>query len=968
MPPPPVRKQKAREAEEKKRKALLERMMAAHRNTARPAPEKAVIEPKPGVCEPTPTAVPIVQPQVPRYGAANIPLYREGEQLASAPPPSVVDLVNLYLEVAQKRSRHIVMVWPVAPRTLLTIHTLATFERWKAGDKQGVRGLIYPAKSNVFHVLNHLHLDRQQVLALASDLATAQIPIVRNLTEKDPFLMALGSIQADPNEPFNPTIGDLLPRFYAGVGFRRWTSCASTLLEHISVRVRRRAHKQSLRANCDDIGDPNKAPDAMFALDGRLSNEELRKALAMLGRCGSPEVVLVNATRAVRKSAYGWEKHLTRFCMLLEEVFPRNKRPGILIVTDEPHAAFQLRTQLQDFNKKQRCWEGNNEYRIDAVCNGVAGDGLMEPGVTEPEHPVPREFDVEVVDAEANQVIRKLYRIANNIGRADAQPVLDAAGYLSRLAALPCGVSTLNEWLSLSTTSDYARRAFSWLTFHAELTMFAHQGKCGNEIANIKECLALGTKLFENYQRATPFAERLASLLGYFVVTKKKQVAIVYTSAIYRRLSEKFLADYAHFPDGEAFSAFADRVTFILSSQLEDCLDNLESRQLIFSGLDDESLRLLMLDNRIEKHTCILLTTRGGQYLKGTLTSLVNDVNFPAFKPLKPRMESILRNLKKLPDDNSILSLGDFVLPTFRSELAIDPSEDAVSADDPEACKIALENGQILYRRPTHHVYLYDPANEAATARGFRSAQVQSLVPGDKLFVMSQELRELVESALKEAGVPIAHDKSFENELREYHEEVLRRLETRFPRRVRAEQVRQLRAHIVSHLEQKNPMLAKDFPGLAAVSHWVNLGGSADTPFDQLQPQAPQKEAHFSLLAQTLGFSKLETAYLWRRVIMPIRNARRQDGRHVSDLYAHMLLQPESVMLNGGIPRATIKLLFSKARENVVVVESIELPLEAMENEYPRFESKSGAGVHHTERSRGGLVAQHDLRAHQRRG
>lgn len=937
MPLPGVTSQKDRNAAIKRRKEMADRFLSAQRKKPQHAQKEAGPAPQETVMPPAVAIAP-----APQYGNAGIVLYREGEQLPSSPSSALVQLVNLYLAVAHDRSRRIALIWPTAPKTLLTIHALATLERWKTGDKLGVRGAIYPAKSNIFYPLNHLHYDRKQVLALARDLvqlagvATAQIPIVRNLPEKDPFLLSLASIQSDPHEPFNPTVADLVPTYLAAAVFSSWASCSEGLLRHVTTRVKKRSHKQSLRNNCDHIGDPKKAPDAIFALDGRMSKDELRKALQKLAAFGPPEVVMVNATRAVRKSGHGWDKQIARFCLAVEEIFPRNNRPGILIVTDEPHAAYSLRDQLHQVNDKlkqdERHWMGREAYWITAVCNGTQDDALLDPGQEDVEMPMPREFDVEVVDADASAVISKLYRIANMLGRSEAQPVLDAAGYLARLAALPCGLSTLTEWLSLPTTSDHSRRVLSWMTYHTALTVFAQQERCGEEKGNILECLKAGTRLFENYQAATPFAERLASLVGHYVVTKKKQVVIVFTNAVYRRLAERFLSAYRGFPNGAAYDTFAERIEFLPSSQLADRLEQLEGRQLIFAGLDDEGLRLVMMDNRIAKHTTILLTTRTGQYLKGTLEPLVK--HFEAFRSLKPRMESVLRSLKTLTFDRTILSIGDYVMPTFGSEqLAATDEDEENGTDDQEACRISLESGKILYRRPNHHVFLYDPTSEFATERGFRTSLVSDLKEGDRLFCMSVELRELVEATLKAAGVPIAHDKTFEADLRDYHADVKRCLVEHFPARSRAEQVRMLRTRMLADLEASNPQIAKELPGLSAVTHWVNLGAVGDKPFEELQPQAPQRQEYFATFARALGFKPVEIKYFWQHVITPIRNVRRLDGRHLSERYTHMLLHPESAMLNSSIPRKTIKMLFSKARDGVVVIEKVELHKETLKDE-----------------------------------
>ena len=320
-----------------------------------------------------------------------------------------------------------------------------------------------------------------------------------------------------------------------------------------------------------------------------------------------------------------------------------------------------------------------------------------------------------------------------------------------------------------------------------------------------------------------------------------------------------------------------------------------------------------MTDDRIPAHAAVLLTQRAGQFLRATLRPIVERM--PEFRSYRPRMESILRQLKDLPDDSSVLATGDYVLPTFRVELS---SEGTFSDDEigPDSWLIRLDNGAAIYRRDTSDVYIYDPASPQASDAGFKTIQVRHLSPGDKIFMMSAELREMVEQALRDAGIAIQSDRTFEGALRSYHSEVQRRLAERFLQPTLAEKVAALRSAMIA----SNPKLERELPRDQAIRSWINLGHSPNTPFDELRPQAPRSEPTFKAFAEVLGFSALEAAYQWQRVIMAVRNSRRIDGRHVSEIYEYMLLQPESAMANSNIKRQTLLGLFDKARDNVVVV------------------------------------------------
>lgn len=907
------------EAQQRRREELAK--LAARKRA--PAPAQVPAAPK--APEPAPAPKPAEPPAVvPRTRDALIPLYRDDSAQLSEPSSALIQLADLYLHAAQHRSRHIAMVWPASLKTLTLVHALATQARWHEGDKQGVRGLLFPVKTNAFHRLNHLHLDRVSLLRIANELVevNGNPRVTRSMREKDAFLFSLTdrSLSQVSGELFNPTIGELLPLFLATPDATEWKACDSRLLALIRAKLARRAHAKALRRNCAVIGAPRTAPDALFALDGRMSDSELRQACRGLSKLGPPEVVLIHATRAVRLEVPGWKGRLARFCLMLEDVF-RGSAPGVIVVTDEPHAAYRLKNELWEQNQRRDAgnrWRTPHEYSIFGIPSIVGAEGLLAAGMREVAHPAPREFDVHIVDADAAKVANRLMRIASDApgGREGAKPLVEAASFLSRLAAMPCGVRHMSDYLAGVEVSARTRLTFDWPAHIGGVQEYDRAVNLGDDRKALLECLNRGSQLFGNYQEATPFAHKLAGLVATTASSKKRSVTIVFTSALYRRLAEKFLAEYTQYPAGFSYEAFRDRVHLLPAGQLEEHLDGLQGATLVFAGLNEDCLRLLLTDDRVPALSVILLTQRAGQFLRESLKPIVERM--PEFRAYKPRMESILRQLRDLPDDASILSTGDYVLPTFRIELSSDISSNG-GEPDPDSWVIRFDTGATQYRRDTSEVYVYDPASQHASEAGFRACQVRSLEVGDKVFVMSAELREMVEQVLRDAGIPIQSDKTFETALRSYHDQVQKRLSQRFPQDSLTEKVRALHDAML----ELDPRLKADPPSLQSMRHWVDLGRSPNTPFDQLRPQAPRSEATFKSFAQVLGFSALEAAYQWQRVIMAVRTSRRLDGRHVSDIYAYMLLQPESAMANSTIRRQTLSRLFDKARENVVTVEQV---------------------------------------------
>jgi len=909
------------EAEQKRREAVSR--LANRKPMKRAERPLAIVEvAKPVLAASEPRSPPELVPQV---RDSLVELFQDDETVPSEPSSALLGLADLYLHAAKHRSRHIAMVWPASLKTLTLVHTVATLARWHEGDKQGVRGLFFPVKTNVFHPLNHIHVARTTILRLANELVegSPNAHVTRGLPDKDAFLYSL-SERSLPNvegESFNPSLGEILPHFLATPGFATWRPCDDHLLAQIRAKLLRRAHAKALQQlNCAVIGSPKTAPDAIFALDGRMSEDELRKACRALAKVSPPEVVLVSATRAVRTEALGWRARLSRFCLMLEEVF-REKPPGVIVVTDEPHAAYRLKNELWERNHKREPasrWRSTHEYKISGFPSVVDGAGLHPAGVQEAIHPAPREFDVHLVDADMAKVANKLVRIADSVpgGKAAAVPLVEASVYLSRIAALPCGIRHMSQHLSGADVSDRTRTAFDWPTRMGAVRAFERDVGVGESRPALEECLVRGSKLFENYYEATPFAHKLASLAAMAAGGKRRRVAIVFTSALYRRLAERFLSEYSQYPDNIRFDDFRDRIQLLAARQLEEHLDKLDGTTLVFAGLNEDCLRLLVTDDRISAHSILLLTQRAGQFLRASLKPIVE--NFPEFKAFKPRLESVLRQLKDLPEDSSVLSTADYVLPTFRIELSSEISSHEHQTE-PDFWAIQLADGTTQFRRDTSDVYVYDPDSQYASDAGFRMGQVKSLEVGDKLFVMSGELREMVEQELREAGVPIQSDKTFEAALRNYHEQVQKRLAIQFPIGSVADKVRALREQMLAVASG----LEAELPKEQAMRHWIDLGASPNTPFEKLRPCAPAREATFKAFAQVLGFSPLETAYQWQRVILAVRNSRRLDGRHVSDIYAYMLLQPESAMANSSIRRQTLGMLFARARESVATVERV---------------------------------------------
>lgn len=913
-----------------KKAALDRKMKLLERIKHRPAsPTKSVspasTELTASVSSVTIPVSPMVAPDVEKVGKARIPFYRDDEAAPAALSPALTTLVNMYLRAARLRTRHIAMLWPVAPRALSVVHAIATIERWGHGDKRGVRGLIAPVKANAFYPLNHLQVDPECLIDLANrfyEVGQKNPAVVRTDENRDVFLFSINSLRKDVQDNFKPTLGELLPHFLAKVDKEMWPSCRDKLLAQTRAKLSARSHAKGLDANILSLyGMAATAPDAQFGLDMRMERDARKRALRQLKAAGRPEVLLIDATRRVRFGFRNWSRHLAAFMVDVEEVMGEG-RPGIVVVIDDAQAAFQLRQQLEVVNKErepERRWRMQSDFHIEGICNGLRDDGLLPPGVETLPVPVPKEFDVSIVDTDAAKVVAQLYKIGRTIpgGMNAAGPVIEAAKYLTRLSALPCGMQDIETWLMEWNAEDRDRRTYSWSVCEMAARQFALSEEVGREREHLEKALDIGSALFVNYRQATPFARRLTEMV--LAEARGKGCAVVFSSARHRQLAERYW-ERVGLSGGVSYASVKHKIDMLMSLKLEESLDRLGEYRLIFVGLDDNAMRLVMLDNRIPKHSIILLTQRGAQYMRGTLQPLHD--RFEEFKVIKPRMSSLLRGVASVPEEGAML-VDDFTLPVFRQDMGLESREAGEATDeDPAAWEVVLENGLRAHWGQSHVVYVYDPSSRESGYRGFRRSEVISLKEGDRVFVMSEELRERVEGVLRDAGVPISHDKPFELMFREYQDHVSQAVGKHFPAAQRADQARYLRSKILS----SHPELRIGFPEEQSVRYWISHVDSRNKPFEELKTCAPREQMHFEAFGEALQMPPLMIKVYWQQVIMAIRNARRIDGRHVSDLYTYLLFQPEGAAVNMRLTQEVLRGLFEEARDNTYVIEALVPP------------------------------------------
>jgi hypothetical protein len=876
------------------------------------------------------TAAPIIEAPLvamPRP-AARLPfsLYSDDVNGPVKVDPAIEALASELRAVARYGDVRVALLWPGSLKALALAHAVATMSCWQEGDKRGIRTLLYPAKSNFVQSLNHLTLERREVGALGSELyedlsGSKNLRVTVSCRDKDLLLLTLNSVREE-GAPVNPTVAELLPHFYSDLQFKSWAPCDGKLLRNLSKRLASRQHAKAVRdGNLSPLEDPKSAPDALFALGWRTAHSDFKPALRRLKADGAPNVILIDATRAVRFSQLTWKADVMAFLDAVHEVWTE-RPPGICIVTDEPVVRHQLQQEVEKRSKKSSAavarLKDSGLPTFGIPCSS-RGNGLASSKSADVASVAMRKVTLDLTDSEASELISQLHSLRGNAEREEwKEPLAAAAKFLTQLSSLPASIDVLKDWLTRADVPIAVHEKYSWSTHGAKLNGLVRDPEYRDK-DKLKRAIEKGDRLWLNYSKGTPFARQLAALVERHTRGKERCV-VAFTRPTARTLAERYFETSDVYPDGAGYEVLKDSVRFVLSSRLETELGTRGTETLILAGLNEETLRLLILDNRVSSPTFVLLTRRNAAYLHETLKAIKG---LPEFAPLMSRIGPLLAQLDAMPklQERFQFSKEDFVLPTFSFEQGLSAAALVDEQEnDPNALVLHLEGRMVVKRSPSARVHVYDPALAHVDTRGFESKTARSLEAGDRLFIMSGELREMTEHALREAGIPIDSDKRFEVELRRYHGRVLEGIRS-FNEASLTDVARRIHAKVME--EAAKPL---NFPVVETVRSWLNAERDLESSFSETTAHAPQQEHVFRAFTKALGFLDIEGTYYWKRVIQPLRGTRRYDGRRVSEAYADLLLEPEAAVVHKQMPPEVVSVLFERARENVYVIDRIEHP------------------------------------------
>ena len=829
-----------------------------------------------------------------------------------APFSATTELVALYLKAAKDKTAHVALVWPGSLSSVPLVHSLACFQRWGEGYKRGVRGVFFPGKRNSFYRLNHIFVSRSKLSELANNIyepgTHQKNDLIRDgLREKDSFLFVCNSLKHElAEESLRPSVNELLPHFLRDVPGQAWPSYANRFYSRVKSKLASRKQGRALgQCTFPELGAPQSAPDALFSLGYRLSRDELQTALKGFHKIGMPDVVLIDATRQTMKSIGGLKQRIVEFIALIRDVF-KEQCPGILVVMDEPRQMGQLQAALVQVRGADSASARLEQHGLvlTPIGFGLSAEG-EEPELTL----VDCKIRTVVTDFEVGRLIDQLYHCAQRLetqGR-NASTIWDAMSFLARASQMPGGARVLMDELHRREAPHRTVAAFDWLHHKALLLEFLRSGEALEERSSLEKLLGKADQLIEAHKDHTPFGLRLEAELE----TGKRggvEVAVVVRTSLHRDVLQAVLKR-----NHEGTGALAENL-LLMTNQLVAQERTVEAQRIIYADISAAVLRDIVCGRFAGSEMVLVLTAPMAAQLKHTINPLMQMPEFVAFHA---RLQTILSDIEQQFDAAGISLLGDIEFRQTAFQLNTYDEVD-LNVPDSEAILVALGNELVLHRGMHSRVYTYDPLQAADGYSGFHAVQVEDLEVGQQVFVMSSELRELIEAALKDKGFSTGKHSEFEQGLRTYHERVQAQVNEIY-RGTRAAQVRMLQDNIVRRDASLQPELNN-------IRHWLDLGHSPDTPFDKLAPQAPRKFKQFHAFCKELRFQDLEIHWFWDFVIRPLRGMRRKDGRWLSDIYTRILFDPDSAIAYMGLSKDTIDDLRRRALDNVFTVSEVVLP------------------------------------------
>ncbi len=869
--------------------------------------------PKPTAVEATGLAPPsalALRPQRPwarvRAGDAALSYYARAANEEIALQPWAKHLVSTLLSAADQGGITLSLVWPAKLTSLSLLHALANVERVFATDLRGLRTLLYPGNRACRAPLHGVLADREELSDFYRTLWVKQPNDSWDLVSSTPSLAfqaalrALNDLRVNHPDLPNPSLAELVPVFVFDPAKRVWETTVANPLERTLSKVERLANRRDLRQTVSaEWGASDKAPGALMVLHNTAKKNAWRAALATpaLREQGRPEVLLLDATHAASQANFSAVKRIPDFLLFARESGFADT--GAVIVTDDPKTFFVLRAQLLESKlaPATKVWaaEGND---VLLSASPVAHDWS-------PAQRSNSSFIVGIIDRDASQVALAFQRLSASVGSEKSpahQALLQACMYILRLSNMPAGYSDLTAASTEAGGVDYGSQRNAWTSVKLALVEALASGALNSVRKSVERAIERAEQLIDDWNDATPMAARMLAEVRKYGLMGRRGISLVLPNNKYILLAHRFLQRKL----GSEWPAAEARLEWhTLSAVVRTLTGDRQGKHLAFVGVNPDVLRILVTHPEIPNGTTVLVAYRQAE---STLKTLHSMKELEAFKAYRGRIgllaQEIERRLDEVPNAIAIGKLREMSM-TFK----FDDNDQHGQAADHAYYMFELEGDGRAYA--AGWVFRYVPDEDPP----FRRTAASTVLPGDFIFDMSDELRAEIESSLHLDGEGASSIVDpVRMLLKLYHADVQTRSELMFKSTRRSALAREIHAKMI----EIDPKAADCRQG--RVYYWLALKAEGET-----RPHASKDAKYFTVFCKALGISDEAAEQHWGF----IRNARRLNqylGRELIVRYAEILFHPESAATYRKVPEEVVRHLQQEALRCVYRVERVVPP------------------------------------------
>ncbi|MCK8787232.1 hypothetical protein M0638_22930 [Roseomonas sp. NAR14] len=803
----------------------------------------------------------------------------------------------LFSSMDDRRDRT-VLAWPNRPEGAFVAAAIALHEGRATGRLGRAAVALWPWRdSATVHAARSILVESQDLIAVARAAA------------KDVQDDKEWSRQPDAQDTLNVVHFSLRGAKRRG----RWTVSRPNLLEitptfgphsvephyrtdpaQVLYRVREHTRIADMGAACANanlgrLGDPSKAPLAVFGLPPAAERDVARcLAFPRFANLGL-DAILVDATRRIRDELGDrWERGLVALLGALDRM--GTARPGVVALADDAFGLRvveeALRKRAQAVRPQRRPLERRGMLLVQRSLLGPASSPALQ---TLPE--VEYRFDLKDGTLLATRrALLGLAQRAEREGDADAANGARAAlAFIRSIANLPVGYDEAMRivWANHASDDELDLRMRRRLGLDTALIPLhdAWSARDGAFKVELDEVRKEVQRRIDGWRKATPMSLKLRGVLSKAKRDGKDPLLALPGSDSLSLFSASSLAD--EFP-----------CRAVETRRLADAVAAHETPLVIVVGPSPETVRLLLTLDPSPPKVALVGDAAGSALLAAELYPLTRTANFA---PVAARATAMLRELGKVEADLSE-DMAETRAPPLPDLMNLDFTREGGRYEG-AVVRVVTEGGYSIAYRKGSDVLRQTPDE----LRCFERARAADLRRGDSILVLVPRLLEQFREAF-------ARSPGAQRELRAYHEAVARCCAS-LPGRTHRDH-----AWEVLHRIQRADPTFGDFE-IDNVVRWVRVDGNTlDDP--GAQPQTPRTWARFSRFTQVLGMSPALAEAYWRAAIRPARSFRISEGMMFHERAVAFVADPEGVMARPGA--RDLAPLWQAILENVDTVRTVE--------------------------------------------